>query len=172
MTDTRTGSMLLFAIGMVALASMVAFGFLQAMTLQRNTGHGVTVALLAREAARMGAEQAATQILRDWVQHPVTCIDGPARSPFRAHYQPWYGQEVPDMRARDLADLGGENALYDPAWVDLSQDGYGVIANASYDPPGGTLMTPSAGMARWIEPRFHGDPVSYTHLTLPTKRIV
>lgn len=153
----RSASMLLFAIGLVALAAVVAFTFLQTMTLQRNTGHATTVAHLAREAARMGAEQAATQILRDWVQHPVTCIDGPARAAFRAHYQPWLGQEVPDVRARDLADLGSENALFDPAWVDLSRDGYGMIGNAYYRPPDGTMMTPSMGIARWIEPRFHGD---------------
>lgn len=162
---SRSATILLFAVGMIALVTVLAFGFLKAMGLQRNAGHAATIALLARESARMGAEQAFEQIVLDFTQQPVTTIDGPARAPFRSHFRPFRLEdgEEQDIRVRDLNNLGAENSLAQPAWTDYFKEGYGRAGNSQMGPtPQSTMLD---HRARWIEPRLYASfstPVSVT----------
>jgi hypothetical protein len=167
----RSGTVLLFAIGLVALASMLAFGFLRSMTLQRSAGHATTIKLLSMESARAGVNHAIEQIVRDYTTNEITRLDGPARAPFRAHYRPWsmteWENNAKDQRVIDLHDVSSENYIYCPAWVQLFWNGSYLIQ----DEPGGGRNT-TDGRGRWIEPELYtaanGVPLAASNQWLPT----
>ncbi len=151
----RSGTVLLFAIGLVALATVLSFGFLRSMTTQRNSGHATTIKLLAMEAARTGTSHAIEQITRDYTANPITRMDGPARSVFRAHYKPFemtqWENNVRDNRAINLHDVSSENYIYEPAWVELFWGSYSFTNGPGN---GGNSVD---GRGRWIEPELYAD---------------
>ncbi len=166
----RSGTVLLFAIGLVALATVLSFGFLRSMTLQRNSGHASTIKLLAMEAARAGSQHAIEQIVRDYTTNTVTRIDGLARAPFRAHYRPWemteWGNNARDARAINLHDVSSEDYIHNSAWTELFWGSYYPQGDA------GSGRNTTDGRGRWIEPELYaaadGTPVAAGNQRLPT----
>lgn len=170
---TRSGTVLLFAIGLVALAAVLSFGFLRSMTLQRNSGHATTIKLLAMEAARAGTQHAIEQIIRDYTANAVTRLDGPARAPFRAHYRPWemteWENNTKDARAINLHDVSSENYIHCPAWTELFWGSYYPQGDA------GSGRNTMDGRGRWIEPELYaaanGTPIAAGNQFIPSSPV-
>jgi hypothetical protein len=164
MSNSSRGSFLLFAIGVVTLVTVLCFGFVRGMVLQRSAGQSNAMRLLAMQAAQMGASHAFEQILRDRINEPLTRFDGPARAVFRAHHLPMcnsreHGDPV-DGRVSDLSDSSGENLLHEPQWWHrFNTDAYTDDGWDSNDIMGTSISAfkqGTDGRGRWIEPNLYG----------------
>jgi hypothetical protein len=87
--SSRRGSILLFCLALVSALAVLAYGFVRVAQLSRASGDSSNMHLLAREAAMTGTQHAIEQIVRDFVNEPVSAMDSPAIRVFAPHDFPW-----------------------------------------------------------------------------------
>lgn len=159
----RSGTILLFVIGLMALVTVLGWSFLRAVGMQRSTGTATALRLLAMRSAEAGAQQAYASLIRDYANAAVTVLDGQGRAAFRAHHKPFTSSRnaaIPTEPAvLDLNDVSPENLLHEPAWYDQHDGhvatGFAVRESTFNGGPGSAQID---GRGRWLEPGVDGPP--------------
>jgi hypothetical protein len=83
------GTVLLLCLAIVITLTVLTYGFLRVTQLGYGAGDSMNRQLLAKEATLTGANHAYEQIMRDYVNEPITRLDGPAQAPFVSLNQPY-----------------------------------------------------------------------------------
>lgn len=116
----RRGTFLVFIMAVVTLTTVVVFGFIKAIELQRLEGGGTVSARMAREAALAGLRHAQEELTRDFRARAIATIDAPGRASFRPRIRPYEHDaesvDAGDARTVDQVDVAWENRLIEPVW--------------------------------------------------------
>jgi hypothetical protein len=164
-TPSKAGSVILFALAVVAVASMLAYSFALSMRSASTVAKDLVVAGLAESAARMGARHAAEVVLADYLADPsgITRPYGPHLTHFmdtkhfNRHWAPNPDSPLTDFFYPHPGNDSIDDIPHEARMWYLSQgtqdQGFGLYAWYDLAPFG--LQITSAlitGTARYIEP--------------------
>ncbi|MBN8525245.1 MAG: hypothetical protein J0M02_07920 [Planctomycetes bacterium] len=158
----RRGSILLFCLALVAALAVLAYGFVRVAQLSRASGDSSNMQLLARETAIAGTHHAIEQIIRDFVNEPLSKMDAPAIRVFASHDAPWgNSNNMASTETGATVTTGGARGINrsDMAAIDAFDKTMQSFSNGSANErmvKEGYMAT--NGRGRFYEPEFYNLP--------------
>lgn len=161
-SPARRGSILLFCLALMLAMSVLAYGFVRVAQLSRASGDSSNMQLLARETAIAGTNHAIEQIVRDFVNEPLSRMDAPAIRVFAPHDAPWaHSNSMATDELATTVTTGGARGIYrdDMAALDAFDKTQQSFSNGSANErmvKEGYMVT--NGRGRFYEPEFYNLP--------------
>jgi len=161
-SHARRGSILLFCLALMLAMSVLAYGFVRVAQLSRASGDSSNMQLLARETAIAGTNHAIEQIVRDFVNEPLSRMDAPAIRAFAPHDAPWaHSNSMASDELGAAVTTGGARGVYrdDMAALDAFDKTQQSFSNGSANErmvKEGYMVT--NGRGRFYEPEFYNLP--------------
>jgi hypothetical protein len=154
------GSVLLFAIAIVATLSVLAYGFVRVTQLQHAAGMSANLHLLAREAAITGVNHAIEQLVRDYTTESFVRMDSPGIRAFSPHDFPYTSSNDPP--GQDVSSTTGGTPMINvndmPATDSLVYHLWTTSGNGHLAYRNGYMG--ETGRGRFYEPEFYNLPAA------------
>ena len=195
MSSPRTGSAIIYCLGLSAIVVVIGYGFLRSTMRDSVAGSGSQHALLAQAAARAGVAAASEAILADYASaslvvgsgnassvtvavpgHPAppTFLDGPFRAPFISLTSPDRVQDVDNNSLDGMNDVRAENTVINPMTRLMDNDNLGRTQGRYEWFNAGIVLYDGRG--RFIEPNYHNvtrpTPAAASPVAVATTKVL
>lgn len=195
MSSPRTGSAIIYCLGLSAIVVVIGYGFLRSTMRDTAAGSGSQHALLAQAAARAGVAAASEAILADYASTsllvgsgnasgvtmaapatapPPTFLDGPYRAPFVSLTSPDRLQDVDSNSNDGFNDVRAENTVINPMTRLMDNDNLGQTQGRYEWFNAGIVLYDGRG--RYIEPNYHNvtrpSPAAAAPVAVATTKVL
>lgn len=195
MSSPRSGSAIIYCLGLSAIVVVIGYGFLRSTMRDNVAGGGSQHALLAQAAARAGVAAASEALIADYASSsllvgsgnaasvtvstpttppPPTFLDGPWRAPFVSLTSPDRVQDIDTNSLDGMNDVRAENTVINPMTRLMDNDNLGRTQGRYEWFNAGIVLYDGRG--RFIEPNYHNvtrpSPAAASPVAVATTKVL